>query len=70
MSVLQQNINFNPEFHIVTIYPNIIFSNIFMISRQNNCGLPNKTNEIVTSLYPTISKIICFKEHHLKYKQI
>ena len=41
-----------------------------MISRQNSCGLPNKTNEIPTSLYPRIPQIIRFKEHHLKYKQI
>jgi len=41
-----------------------------MISHQNNCGLTNKTNEIVTALYPKIPQIICFKEHWLKYIQI
>ena len=42
----------------------------FMIYHQNICGLTNKTNEIVTSLYLKFPQIICFVEHHLKYMQI
>jgi hypothetical protein len=41
-----------------------------LVYHQNICGLVNKANEIVTSLYPNFPHILCFTEHHLKQMQI
>jgi hypothetical protein len=41
-----------------------------LVYHQNICGLVNKTNEILTSLYPNFPHILCFTEHHLKQMQI
>ena len=44
--------------------------NNFMMYYQNICGLTNKTNEIVTSLYSKFRQIVCFMEYRLKCIQI
>ena len=45
-------------------------SNSFTIYHQNICGLKSKTDELISSILQTPSKLLCFSEHHLKYTEL
>jgi len=43
---------------------------VLRIYHQNICGLWTKTNDLLASLYPYLSHILCLTEHHLRQFQI
>jgi hypothetical protein len=49
--------------------PNICHqnNNLLNIYHQNICGLKDKTNEIVSSLYPLFPHLLCITEYHLDH---
>jgi len=43
---------------------------ILRIYDQNICGLGSKANDLLISLYPNFTHVLCLTEHHLKQFQI
>jgi len=43
---------------------------VLRIYHQNICGLGSKTNDLLTSLYPSLPHIVCLTEHHLSQFQL
>jgi hypothetical protein len=37
---------------------------------QNICGLKNKTNDLISFLYPKLPSVTCIKEHHRELEQL
>jgi len=45
-------------------------SNSLIIHHQNICGLINKTDKLISSMFPVPPHILCLNEHHLKDTEI
>ena len=45
-------------------------SNSLIIYHHNICGLMNKTDELISSMFPVNPHILCITEHHLKDTEI
>ena len=45
-------------------------SNSLTIYHQNICGLKGKTDELISSMSPSLPHILCFSEHHLKHTEL
>jgi len=59
----------NEDFFMVnnTLNPD---SNSLIIYHQNICGLMNKTDELISSMFPVPPHILCLTEHHVKDTEI
>jgi hypothetical protein len=45
-------------------------NNTLNIYHQNICGLKEKTDELINSLYPLIPHLLCISEHHRVYSDL